>query len=153
MQKDQLLQAVRDAIVTACEKNNWTLKALAAHVGKSEDTLANWRDGKVQKFDLDALREIFLAAGTSMDRAFGIPVTTGSGEASADAVLYKEVIRLLVSSGLSKPDEVPQDAQQLTLEQLAAERDTALARQGVDLAAEEIFRKGQEIVKEQRLKE
>ena len=153
MQKDQLLQAVRDAILTACDKNNLTLKALAAHVGKSEDTLANWRDGKVQKFDLDALREIFVAAGTSMDRAFGIPATPGQGGASSDAALYKEVIRLLVSSGLSKPDEVPQDQQQLTVEQLAAERDTALARQGVDLATEEIFRKGQEIVKERGLKD
>ena len=153
MQKDQLLQAVRDAILAACEKNNLTLKALAAHVGKSEDTLANWRDGKVQKFDLDALREIFVAAGTSMDRAFGIPATPGQGGASSDAALYKEVIRLLVSSGLSKPDEVPQDQQQLTVEQLAAERDTALARQGVDLATEEIFRKGQEIVKERGLKD
>jgi len=153
VQKDQLLQAVRDAILAACEKNNLTLKALAAHVGKSEDTLANWRDGKVQKFDLDALREIFVAAGTSMDRAFGIPATPGQGGASSDAALYKEVIRLLVSSGLSKPDEVPQDQQQLTVEQLAAERDTALARQGVDLATEEIFRKGQEIVKERGLKD
>lgn len=69
--------AVKEAILVACEKRRWPLKTLANHIGKSEDTLAAWRDGKVAKFEIDALREIFVLSEMSMDTAFGLNAAPG----------------------------------------------------------------------------
>lgn len=73
------MAAIADAIRKAQDEQRWSLTELAGVLGKTDDTLARWRDGKTAAIDIEALVRIFDYAGLSMDSAFGI-----SAEEEAD---------------------------------------------------------------------
>jgi DNA-binding Xre family transcriptional regulator len=119
MDKESVLQAVKQVIETAMAKKGWSRRKLAVTVGIDEHTMKRWYTGENDSFQLKALIDLFETAGLSMDQLFGLegsqplPAITEAprtAELEEEVRRYKWMLDQLRSGGTIPASATPEPA-------------------------------------------